>query len=207
MSGKPRGLYYDITGRRYGRLVVLGKGASRSGQTSWDCRCDCGSEVNVVKQSLVRGATLSCGCLMREMCSQMAKQKATHGMRQSPEYSVWSGMKRRCENPNDKRFSDYGGRGFAVRYASFQEFFDELGPRPSPRHQIDRIDNSRGYEPGNCRWATPERQQRNTRRTLLVSAFGKTAPLKDFCDERGVAYQRAWRRIRKQGWSAERALQ
>jgi hypothetical protein len=90
------------------------------------------------------------------------------------EYSIWYGMVRRCTNPRDHRFPYYGGRGSGVSARwrhDFMAFFADLGPRPSPGHSIDRLDNARGYEPGNCRWATRSQQQRNKpRRANAVGA-------------------------------------
>jgi len=206
MTGKPRGRFYDITGARFGRLTVAGKGESRSKQTSWDCLCDCGTSVNVLKHSLVSGATQSCGCFMRERAAErISARSTTHGCRHSPEYSVWSGIKRRCQNRNDASFSQYGGRGIEVRFASFEAFLAEVGQRPSDAHSIDRIDPDGHYEPGNVRWATRSIQARNKRGSLLVNVGGKEAPLKDFCDRLGVSYRLAWERMRR-GWSAPRAL-
>lgn len=207
MTGKPRGKFYDITGQRYGRLTVVAKGASRSGQTSWDCACDCGASVNVLKHSLVAGVTKSCGCFMRERSRErVIALSTTHGSCHTPEYAVWCGMKRRCENHNQRSFKDYGARGIRVVFTSFEDFLSEVGPRPSPEHTIGRIDNDLGYQPGNVRWETTAEQARNKQNTLRVTVRGVSRPLKDHCEAEGVSYQKAWQRIRKYGWAPERAL-
>lgn len=200
------GRFVDITGRRYGRLVVTGQGQSRSGQTTWYCDCECGNTVNVLKHSLVSGRTLSCGCLMKEKCRALGHAAKTHGMRQTPEYSVWCGMKRRCENQNEKCYPRYGGRGIEVRYDDFPAFLSDVGERPTKRHQIDRIDSNGHYEPGNCQWSLPKQQQRNRRDTFVVEYNGKRASLAEHCEEKGVDYKRAWVRIRRYGWPVERAI-
>lgn len=106
----------------------------------------------------------------------MNKRKLEHhGMRSAPEYQVWRGMKLRCHSPTHIRFCDYGGRGICVCdewRTSFSTFFRDMGPRPSPDHQIDRIDNSRGYEPGNCRWVTRLENMRNRRPRYLCGTCG-----------------------------------
>ena len=207
MTGKPRGKFYDITGRRYGRLTVVAKGPSRLGQTSWDCQCDCGQTVNVIKHSLVRGATQSCGCFMKERSrAEIVLRSTTHGKRHSAEYSVWTGMKRRCNNPNDPAFAGYGAIGVKVTFSSFEAFLQEVGRRPSPVHQIDRIDPNGDYSPGNVRWATTSQQARNKRNTRFVEIYGQQYSLADACDAFGVSYKRTWRRIVKGGMAPAEAM-
>lgn len=93
-----------------------------------------------------------------------------HGMNDAPEYKVWAGMKRRCLNKNDPSYAGYGAKGVTVCdewVHSFQAFYDHIGERPSAEHSIDRIDNSKGYEPNNVRWATKLQQSIN--RTVKAS--------------------------------------
>ncbi len=154
----------DIAGERFGRLLAVERvGATPRGQATWRVICECGTERVVPATQLLQGKTLSCGCLRQE---QLALGNPTHGLSSRPEYEIWSSMKKRCENPNSHAWHNYGGRGIAVcdRWRnSFEDFFEDMGPRPSPEHSIDRIDNDRGYEPGNVRWATAQEQARNTR--------------------------------------------
>jgi hypothetical protein len=167
----------DVTGQRFGRLVVLFFHSQEAGKHSkWFCRCDCGKEKVILLDSLRSGRTQSCGCLQREKVSQWCSEnapgrnhKGTHGLCYEPEYRVWNAMIQRCENPNDKRFSDWGGRGISVceRWHNFANFYADMGARPSPKLSIDRIDNDRGYEPGNCRWATAHQQVHNRRKVQL----------------------------------------
>jgi hypothetical protein len=96
--------------------------------------------------------------------------RRTHGMSSTPEYFAWAAMLSRCHNPANPRYDDYGGRGITVcdRWrADFAAFLADVGRRPSPAHSLDRIDNDRGYEPGNCRWATAYVQARNRGRRAL----------------------------------------
>ena len=100
----------------------------------------------------------------------------SHGMRQSSEYRAWNGMKQRCFNPNHKRYSDYGGRGITVcdRWLnSFENFFADMGTKPSPKHSLDRIDNDGDYSAENCRWATKAEQQNNQRNNKPLITIGK----------------------------------
>lgn len=116
-------------------------------------------------------------------------------------------MRTRCENPNSAAFKDYGSRGIAVceRWLDFVNFYADMGPRPSERHSIDRLDNNKGYEPGNCRWATSKEQQRNRRDNLVVRFDGYEAPLAEHCELLGLKYKTVHRRL-VCGASLEQAL-
>lgn len=116
----------------------------------------------------------------------------------TPEYRAWQQMKDRCLNPKNKRFQHYGGRGIKVcaRWQrSFDSFLADVGPRPSPKHSIERIKNNRGYTPKNVRWATAKEQANNRRSTIFVSLRGKRTPLAEACRKLGVARNTVWMRI------------
>lgn len=125
-----------------------------------------------------------------------------------PLYSVWQGMKRRCQNPRDAKFSNYGGRGIRVceRWSvSFSAFAEDMGPRPSPNHSIDRIDNDGNYEPGNCRWATREEQQNNRGNCRFLTFAGVQATVAEWSRMTGLSEGAIARRLRD-GMSVESAL-
>ena len=97
----------------------------------------------------------------------------------TPEYTCWNNLKQRCLNPQHAAYPNYGGRGITVCDAwrgSFRQFLADMGPRPSPAHSLDRIDNDRGYEPGNCRWTTIDVQRRNQRRRRTGEERGERRP-------------------------------
>lgn len=182
VRGKPARTPHDLTGRRFWKLTVLGRDPLlRDAKKIWLCRCDCGNERIVESFSLVSGKQHSCGCY------RYSKGNPTHGLSGLPEFEIWMGMNRRCQDLNEPR---YGGRGIRVcdRWAeSFEAFLADVGPRPSPQHSIDRIDNDGHYEPGNVRWATRKQQARNTSRTRRVWLDGKIVAQADAAEVLGVS--------------------
>lgn len=155
-----RGITLPV-GTRHGRLAVTFP--RLPGEKRVQCRCDCGAERSVPFTEW--GKSQSCGCLSREMS---AARLRTHGRYRTPEYNTWAGIIRRCTNPDDPRWPDYGGRGITVceRWRDFANFFADVGERPAGL-TFDRIDNDRGYEPGNWRWANFSTQMKNRRRPDL----------------------------------------
>lgn len=134
--------------------------------------------------------------------------RTTHGMSYTPEHVAWLSMRSRCYRTTDRRYKDYGGRGIRVcgRWLeSFQNFFADVGLRPSPKHSIDRIDVNGNYEPGNVRWATAEEQQRNRTDSRLLTAHGETFCMSEWAERLGVPCATIGGRLDR-GWSVERAV-
>lgn len=148
----------EIIGKRFGRLVVETETRmlSRRGR-HYVCVCDCGGKAVAYGGHLRSGSKKSCGCVK-------GAPPKTHGMSRTPEFRAWESAKARCYLPTNQRYQHYGARGIKMCAAwveSFAAFFADMGRKPSARHSLDRLDNDGHYEPGNCRWATPEEQNNN----------------------------------------------
>ena len=162
----------DLMCVRFGRLRVVGDLLpNRWGVSQWMCHCDCGKDIIVSTGHLKAGSTKSCGCFQAEI---QQRSHPRHGQSTiscvTAEYRAWHNMKQRCLNPNSTGHENYGGRGITVcdRWLNFENFFEDMGCRPSPKWSIDRIDNDGNYEPGNVRWATRFQQTHNRRAKVLV---------------------------------------
>lgn len=165
--------------------------------TAWECRCDCGTLTTVSAVHLVTGHTKSCGCLSSEMT---AARSRTHGATVDRsaipgEYNVWAGIRERCFNLSDK---NYGGRGITMCdqwRASFSAFLNDMGPRPSAEHSIDRINVDGNYEPGNCRWATAMQQAQNSRSNIRVTINDETMVLRAAARKFDVGYTALYKAV------------
>jgi len=193
----------DLSGRRFGMLEVLERGpdmprADHGGRTQWYCVCDCGALCLVEGCNLKSGNSESCGCTHGEK----------HGMGHLPEYRVWCGMWKRCSNLKSKSYRNYGGRGLEVseKWSTFSRFYQDMGPRPTPWHTLERERNSEGYGPGNCVWATRKTQGNNRRGNLRITAFGVTKTLAQWAESTKLKSSTIRYRIVVSGWTPEEAL-
>lgn len=198
-------------GATFGRLVVLeyvGEIAGR--QAGYRCRCECGREVVTAASRLRRGVTTSCGCYRAErILAARAKKRILPDSPQDPVVAVWRSIVFRCINPKSPAYPRYGGRGVTVceRWRrSVHAFLEDMGPRPTPKHTVERVDNDGNYEPGNCRWATRKEQGRNKPgQNVRLTCGGRTKLLTEWAEETGMSVQTLWARL-KRGWDHEKAL-
>lgn len=197
-------------GTRFGKLVVVREVepyVSRCGKAyrKFLCRCDCGTEKEIRFNDLRSGATASCGCWHRQRASEGA---TTHGMRGIPEYRVWSSIIQRCTDPNGTDREYYGGRGITVcdRWRKFSNFIADMGRRPFPEAQIDRVNNDGPYTPENCRWTTRLENANNKRNNRRIEWREETRTLAEWARHLGIRASTLWDRLDKLGWSVERAF-
>lgn len=199
--------YADITGMVFGRLTALNLSevSVHKDRVKWKCKCTCGKTKDIAISNLRSGHTQSCGCLQKEKTGKRAR---VHGLSKSKEHGIWSNMKRRCSDSTNKMFQNYGGRGITVCdewQNSFKAFYRDMGPRPSSKHSIDRIDNDGNYEPGNCRWATQSEQGNNTRVNVNLTHEGETKTQVEWGRKLNISHKTIHARF-KRGWSVEETL-
>ena len=187
--------HIELTGAKFGKLTVLKKaGINKHRQTIWQCICDCGENTKTTTYYLRSGHTTSCGCVQKNMLGNNTRK---HGMSGTKTYSVWQHMLRRCLDSKDKCYESYAARGITVckRWLTFENFLADMGERPAGL-SIDRKNNNGNYEPGNCRWATPKEQSRNTRTNRSVTYNGKTQCVSEWAEELGISMNTIKSRIK-----------
>jgi hypothetical protein len=185
----------DLTGKRFGHLLVIcpselnGKGE----RFRWHCQCDCGNSVEVLAQSLKRGATKSCGCMINSA-------KTKHGMYGTRLYRIWHGMKRRCNVEADEHYKNYGGRGISIcnEWNEFEPFMEwALANGYSDKLTIDRINVDGDYCPENCRWVNSLVQQNNRRNNVKLEFNGEIHTQSEWARILGVSCNCLYHRIEK----------
>lgn len=151
-------------GDRFGRLLVLSVDLRATPAVKVTARCECGTVKDYVRYDVVTGKTSSCGCLRNE---KIGTVRRSHGASSTAEYVAYQSALDRCTREKNTAYKNYGGRGIQFKFSSFEEFFAELGPKPSPQHSVDRINNEGHYERGNVRWATRIQQANNRRKSIV----------------------------------------
>lgn len=202
-------MYNDLTGQKFSRLTVVRlEGKNASNQRKWLCRCECGKEKTVMQQHLRSGNTQSCGCLRVERSKELMPIKLLRPGEAATK-AAYRLMIARCHDVRHSSYSYYGGRGIVVCDSwrnSFDNFYEDMGPRPG-NLSLDRIDNYKGYEPGNCRWATAREQALNRRNTVRVYVGEEEMALIDACLLFGVKYSKVNYRMRRCGMDFNEAVE
>jgi len=197
----------SIIGKRFGRLIVLQYvGVATNHKSIFECVCDCGKHIVVKRNSLVTDHTKSCGCLYEEAIQVNALK---HGLRNHALYHTWLNIKDRCGNPNNSHYKYYGGKGIKVcsEWANdFKKFYDwSLSVGWVKGLSIERNNNSKGYEPSNCRYIPLIEQCKNKTSNIMITINNETKYLAEWCLETGVNPSTAYSRINR-GWDMVKAV-
>ena len=192
----------NLSGMRFGKLIAIEPIRKKyAKKLKWLCNCDCGSVgIKITSNYLIAGHTKSCGCIRQTNGGLTLKENKT--------YKVWQHMIDRCYNPKAASYVSHGGRGITVckRWLdSFSNFFEDMG-RSENKKQLDRIDNNGNYESSNCRWVTSKENCNNKRTNVMLTAFGKTQTAQQWAEEYGIDHKKFRQRLRRDGWTIERAL-
>lgn len=203
----------DLTGKRFGRLVVVRKTEIRENESIvWECKCDCGNTTLVSGRYLGKGSKKSCGCIMKEKM---------HFACSLPIHKCWGQMMTRCYNKKWEGYENYAGRGITVcdewigsnpkGFANFYDwamangYSDEKLPNGRRKYTLDRIDNDKGYSPENCRFVTEKEQQENKRNRIYVVYNGENMLATKVAEINGIDKRAFSSRIAK-GWEVDRAI-
>ena len=202
--------YDEYIGVKFGRLTVVRFAGyyqkGRQKRVKVYCECECGGNRTSILKDIKNGKTRSCGCL------QKISHTITHGMSKMSEYRIYNNMLSRCYNKKVSSYKYYGARGITVcdRWLnSFENFYADMGARPSTKFSVDRIDNNGNYEPSNCRWATMKQQNENKRPSsplTMIEHNGETLSIKKWAERYAINYHTFHNRIHRRGYSFEDAI-
>ena len=206
--GRPRTQGYNIGDKlQHVRIVGAYEVPRKDGgvREYYECVCECGRSMRTGKFGLLKNPAVKCpNCAGKEA----AATRGCDGRYATPEHNAWRAMRHRCTNPNAQAYANYGGRGITVckRWdESFDAFLADMGKKPTPEHELERIDNNAGYFPENCKWATRIEQQNNRRTTRYLTANGETLPAAVWARRLGTYVPTIVNRIDKSGWSEQDA--
>ena len=201
-----RKLANDLTGKKFGKLEVIGVHDTGSRKIYYVCQCDCGNVKVVRADSLISGATKSCGCIKNEQDKTNLTANHSHKMSGTRIYETWQDMKRRCYNKQNARYDRYGGRGITVCKEwlnDVQSFYDwAINNGYSDDLTIDRIDNDWNYEPSNCRWTTVKEQCNNRSSNINITIGNTTKSLMSWCEIFNVDYKKVHARYQRNGYES-----
>lgn len=197
-----------VVGDKFSKLTTISIGDDRK---YFLCLCDCGEKKLVRRDHLKSGKTTSCGCVRNVLASERAhvmhEANITHGMSGTRVHNIWFTMRQRCNNQKNPHYKFYGGRGIKIcqRWGVFENFLADMG-EPDTDMTIDRIDNNKGYEPTNCRWASRKEQMFNTSNNHYLEHNGIIKTVTEWALDLGVHRNTLNERIRS-GWSVKNAIE
>lgn len=186
----------DLTGIKFGRLTALRRGPVQNGDRLWLWLCSCGKEKSISVKNIRSGKVVSCGCYLREKSTR-------HGLSETRTYKIWSAMKHRVFS--SRNHPEYIDVSLCERWEDFENFLSDMGECPEGL-TIDRVENSKGYEPGNCRWATRRQQVLNRGCTIWVEIDQQIMSLMDACRMKNLPYSTIHHRVKNLGMSPDEAL-
>lgn len=196
----------NLTGKRFNKLLVLGRAFNQGKKVMWECKCDCGNIIYVSTCNLNGMKSQSCGCYKKQ---RTIERNTKHNLSKHPLYKIWCAMKKRCFNSKDLSYKTYGAKGISVCEEwknDFQSFYDwSMSNGYSKSLSIDRIDNNGNYCPENCRWADKKTQANNTSTNRFITFNNETKTLAEWARYYNLSYSCLSSRLSK-NWSLERAL-
>lgn len=195
------GVVARLNGQRFGLLTVVSRAHSAGGYAMWNCRCDCGAEIVASGARLRQGRRNRCASKVHRI------RPPSLTVQYKSEYQSWVSMRERCNNPKQKKYPIYGGRGITIdkHWDEFKNFMLDMGRKPDSKFTIERDDVNGNYEPTNCRWISRKDQGRNKRNSVFVTYNGKKMLLIDLVEELGLSRSAVYGRL-KHGWTLAQAI-
>lgn len=200
-----------LKGRKFGKLLVLSKHDNIGKNTAWFCECECGVRKPVLTHNLLSGKSKSCGCVRGKKLGNFSR---IHGGSGTKIYSIYKGMKQRCNNNKNPAYKYYGGKGVIIcsewleNFVFFRKWAFDNGYKEGL--SIDRIDPNGGYNPENCRWITLHQQQNNKLNSMFVIVDNKKYTIAEWADIRKTnkqtLYDRFYRLLDQLGVDNKNAL-
>ena len=197
----------ENVGKTYGNFTILGLDSIRNSRSYWKVRCICGNEV-VKRIDFIKKPRSSCGCVKSK---QLRQKLTTHGETKTNLYYTWKGVKSRTCGKEYKFNSSYVKRNIGMyepwkeSFELFKEYVSSLDHFGENGYSLDRIDNDKGYFPGNIRWATQKEQSLNRSANHFLTLNGVSKTAREWADELGIKYTTITGRI-AYGWSDEDIL-
>jgi len=185
-------------------IKVIGESKTKRRFALFECSCGKSFEATILQ--VKNGNTKSCGCLRDNKIKEQGFKNSTHGQRKHPLYKMWQGMLRRCNDPKDFGYYNYGGRGIKVchRWKDINNFLEDMYNSYKPGLELDRIDVNGNYEPENCRWVTRKQNMNNMRRNRIVEYNGIKKTVSEWSDELNIPYKRLLARLNN--WDVEKSF-